>query len=334
MTVQRPRGPLPILGHGLVSAVLAWSSCVGLAHAAVPSWVATPLKVEPGPGIDSGWRVERASVTENFRQIEVEVTVESVAPAPIETATFYGELYDGSGRLCFTALFSLTTNTQRLKGPILPGQARTLYSSSVFLASATQPRLMRFYLTHQYPPPGSVLGREVAPRVWSPAALSPISLYPSGQWDRLCLGGTGVSSSAPLVDVALGLADVGPTGKLEHFQVLDALGTWPFAAWTEVFMSRVRFRPARLGGRPTAAKTLVLFRVVLREWNKGDAPYLPRSSAWVKSYTQSFPGGQVPVIDVIQLNRPPQTAPPGASNGSAPCFEDDFTPYWSQGISR
>jgi hypothetical protein len=278
-----------------------------------PVATATALAVELDGTAARYFKVEKASLIEDFLGASASIMIRNLTSQPIKMATFYGEFFDSSGRLCLTGLFPLGSKPGATSSSIGPGGVGVLWSNNYALGPASQPRLLKIYLVALEPKvPGWRGGAST--RIRTPLTLTGLGIPVSARWPTICVGEDFTTPGPPIVDLALARIHVGSDGRLLGMQVLGAPAAQPFIPWLRELSEHLRFDVAKLNGHPSAGDSLLLVRAIVHSWKVGDGSYAPGSNQWVAGYVRSNTDRILPPVNMLLLEKDtgePTTSPAG-----------------------
>lgn len=266
----------------------------------VPPAAKVELQVETAPGMQSEWAVQRGRLEENAINSYIYLTVENRSDHPVRDAFFYAELFDREGRFCFSALFRLGENLERHHKPLEPGGVRTLFSLSSDLASVAEPQVIRIYRAYPGPPESEKSFSAPVP-VRIPVTVVATGVPGSPGWQTLSLVSLVGQYDAPVLDLALAVADVDSQGRPTSFRVIDARDATT-RSWVNTLVEHLLFRPASEGFLPRRGQTLILVRTVLRRWKDGEPVFNPRTNPWARDFLEAFQGTEMPAINILMLD--------------------------------
>ncbi len=271
------------------------------------------LRVERPQALTTAWAVLAASLEESVDVSWVYVTVQNATERPVSDAFFYGELYDREGRFCFSGLFDLQKNLEGHRGSLAPGGARTLYSFSGELASAVEPELIRLLPVNPGSPgSGEPFSAAIPIRI-------PVTLWATGVpvppgWQRFWMLPPMGQPDAPVLDLALVVADVDSQGRMIGTPVIQALNP-AVRDWIEKLRDHLLLRPSMVSFLPQRSQTLILARTVLRRWKAGEPAFNPRTSPWVRDFVNAFQAKELPVVNIVMVYPCPAEASGVAPSG-------------------
>lgn len=262
------------------------------------------LQVTPEDNLATNWSIRAASLTESYPGTTVLLTLKNVSNSVSDGTLWYGELFDDSGRLCFSAVFSSNSNLIK-SGPIYPGETRDVYSQSPGLFSGTMPHNIRVYLLPQKEVDGNIFAQENLV-----VRTPPISDGSLGTGDTLIkLLTASRLSDQSFQDLALVKVHIDENGRAETVNVLDVAGE-DTRSWVIDFVQhKLRFYPSTINGKAVPDDLLVMIHKVP---SSGDVRALftsPDESTWLKNFVNSETAavGPIPNVLLISLGRPSTT---------------------------
>lgn len=278
----------------------------------LPPYVSLPLRVTSDDGFRRTWRAVSAELRENITAATWGVLeVENTSQAAVGEARFYAEYYDARGRLCLTLAFAGEANSQQNAKPIETGETRELLSLAAGLSPAAKPVEVRLKLVSQRPAGHSteiVSGERL---VRSPVTLMSLSGAP--QTFNL----SSLQRQSQVVDLILAKISVDARGTVESVEVLN-VSTDGLREWFNTLVRRP-FEPVSVGFVETPGTCLLLVRALM-EPRSDPVANSARESAWIKAYTSTFPGNELPIVnEVIFVPSSPselRTSPPSPSPSS------------------
>src|SRR5262249_11739304 len=131
-------------------------------------------------------------------------------------SNFYAEYYDSAGRSCFSLIFSIDKNLDKLTGPLLIGKRRTLYSTGVFLGPAVRPSEVEV---------SAITGANLDPPTTGGATIrAPVTvgIRLGDQSERLLLGAETNPAPGGVTDLLLAKVTVADSGQLQAIEVLGS----------------------------------------------------------------------------------------------------------------
>lgn len=246
------------------------------------------------------WRVRKAYFDETLTDTTGYLEVQNISDEVFRGGNLYAEYYDAAGRFCFSFVFSLDKNLAKRKGPFVPSETRTLYSTAVSLAPASEPKEVRIFLIKRSP-------ADVADAGETPPMRAPVTIEVRipGDPDKLWLDSGAESAEGPVSDLVLANVTVGRSGRIENVDVLGA-ASGELRSWFLKFVANQVFYTASAGGVPEAGNTLLLVRAVVPKERRSGSSFLPaRASPWMANYVAAGADTPIPPITEIIFVRPP-----------------------------
>jgi hypothetical protein len=289
------------------------------------------LEFEGGPGVAPRWAIQSVWLEQGFETSELDLRLENASKHYLADTYFYAEIFDERGRFCFSALLRLRENLDLERGPLRPGGERTLVSTSVNLAVAGSPRIIRVYPAYRH----SVGSRDIltAPvpirlPVRMRATATPL---PIPDWARLRLAPPKDENGAPVVDLAFAVADVDAGGHLTAMHMLNARSEG-VRDWVENLGPRLRFSPSMRDFVPRRGQAPILVRAgPVRAFREGDEIFDPEESPWVKRFVSTLRGNEIPPLSLLMLSPCRDLHPTGGGAANiGPAIPDCFQ-YDAQG---
>jgi hypothetical protein len=259
------------------------------------------LKVEASREVVLEWGTYQATFEENAVNTWLTLKLRSKRNVPVAHAAFYAELFDGSGRFCFSSFFTLERNREGQGEPLDPGGIRTLYSVSADLASASVPKLMRLYPAARRSGDAIKLFTSVVPiRVPPTVQAASVPAYPD--WQTFWLNTLHQANDLPILDLALVDGEVDSEGRISSAHVIQTLCP-SVSVWTRTFIEHLHFRPATINFTPKPGRALLLVRALVRRCKDGESPLDPPASPWIRDYVEDIRGAETPSVNILTLNR-------------------------------
>ena len=282
----------------------------------------TELEFEEGRGLAPKWVVQSVRLVQGLDDLRIHLRVENATRGYLDDTYFYGEVFDRSGRLCFTALFRLRQNLEFERGPLRPGGERTLESLSSDLAVATLPHSIRVYPAHRRRiGSADVFTAPVPIRVpvqWRNFAIP----LPVPDWAQMRLGPLVGQNNAPVIDLAFAVADVDSSGGMSRMRVLDAKSEG-VRQWIANLEPHLHFIPAMQDNIPQGGRALILFRTgPLRLFKPGEVQFAPEDTPSVKRFVSSLQGNEIPPVIVVELRKCTDWSDIGGGMASPPPASD------------
>lgn len=285
----------------------------------------TELESESGRGMAHKWAVQSVWLEQGFDSTELRLRLENATRHYLGDSYFYAEIFDGGGRFCFSALFRLRENLGLDRGPLEPGGERTLVSMSLNLAIPGSASTIRVYPAHRRSVrSGEVLTAPVPIRIPARKLATTVPL-PIPDWARLRLGPNLNQNDAPVVDLALALADVDEGGRLTAMHVLNA---WSDGVrhWLENLGPRLVFSPSMQDFVPRRGQAAILVRAgPLRAFREGEEFFDPDESPWVRRFVFTVQGNEILPVSLLMLS-PCRDIQPGVGGAGyfGPAIPDCF----------
>lgn len=248
-----------------------------------PESVTVPVDVmaNPAEGQES-WQASRAWLEHTFQSTGGYVRVTNASPITFNSARFYAEYYDDAGRMCLTLAFAQERNMDGIRGPVRPGETRTL-AVSASVAPAVRPRKVRLWFLGEAGASGS-----------HAEMIAPVTIRDGtvGKLEDIHLSG---QPNQPLTPLALVDATSDGKGAATSFEVVAAQDDASHE-WAHELVSGLRFAPATHGGKPVSARTLILIRV-LRLRPPRAIPAGPAfEDPWIRAHLSASDDGSAPPI--------------------------------------
>jgi uncharacterized protein DUF6851 len=258
--------------------------------------VESRLIVSPEGQLSEFWRVSEAGLREELSGTTGYLKIQNISVAPIDDAAFYAEYFDSEGRLCFTLVLSQARNSAE-RGPIAPGEMRTIGSIGAGLFPASEPKEVRVHLLQLRSP-----GQTDELRKWDGRIRAPVTLS-GGIQSGLQLSTETGSAKEPVLDLILASVSVNDEGQVTNVDVLRSANSRA-ESWFRDFAQRATFYPATDAGRPQNGQALLMVRAALGQSEGGQIVFTPpQLSPWVRLFLQSTNTDLCPVTNVL-LGRP------------------------------
>jgi len=272
---------------------LSAAGLVATASGQKREWAEAPLAVTLNPtGAQNHWLIWGARLSVDVEGVQAYVRISNRSAKPFHSARFYGEYYDESGRLCFTAAFSQDVNLGDARGAFGPGETRELYSNSS-VAPAVKPASLTLWFLGEAEQQPEVREIHAPPTVSNGVNESltiPSDPNVSQPQDKL--------TPYSLVEVIVDQKGFGAS-----IRVVASAGATA-AEWAQKLASTLRFMPAIRGGTEAGGVTTVLLFRLLDVALPSDTPAgAPWEDPWVRSYLAASGTSVLPVVQLLELRR-------------------------------
>jgi hypothetical protein len=231
----------------------------------------------------ASWQVDRADLEKNGHSIEAHLRLTNVTNASIPGARFYAQYVDGTGRECFSLMFSeeVTSDGER-NGSVQPRGSPTMYSGTGSIFPATLPKAVHIF------------------------SLKPVDAREPLQWSETdeiidvpptIMGGSAGEQviRSDIIDpnqyLGLILVTIDTQGAVKESRIVNAASD-ALREGMQVFLKSLRFNPPM---RSSHASTSPLFILLVRQDSKvfTDDTSLPWEAPWVADAVRNVASGDV-----------------------------------------
>lgn len=255
------------------------------------------LKFSVAPETTTYWKVLGAGLVEEPQGTTGSLKVQNISDITVNNAVFYAEYFDNQARLCFSLVFSQSTNTGAERTPIPAGAIRSLYSGSAGMVPASTPTEVRIHLILQ-----GAMGQNPS-QIETIPLESPVTLGSNVPSDKasIQLPPELASTKDPVLDLVLARVNVDQDGAVRETKVLYSVSP-EVEDWFESFVSELNFYPATVDGRPKDADALISVQAILsRSLDVSSSQLVPK---WGSAYVSSLKDTEVPPVTRILFGVP------------------------------